>query len=106
MMSGDPLLGIGYILSHSNPTHPFTRLILEQYNIDRDDEVKKTLDFYAVFRYIRLSPYVTSNTPNNTIREPLDVFLPYVNTIDNQFIKECNLVKRIMQITKFMWKKL
>lgn len=106
MMSGDPLLGIGYILSHSNPTHPFTRLILEQYNIDRDDEVKKTLDFYAVFRYIRLSPYVTSNTPNNTIREPLDVFLPYVNTIDNQFIKECNLVKRIMQITKFMWKKI
>ena len=59
MMSGDPLLGIGYILSHSNPTHPFTRLIL-----------------------------------------------PYVNTIDNQFIKECNLVKRIMQITKFMWKKI
>lgn len=106
MMSGDPLLGIGYILSHSNPTHPFTRLILEQYNIDRDDEVKKTLDFYAVFRYIRLSPYVTSNTPNNTIREPLDVFLPYVNTIDNQFIKECNWVKRIMQITKFMWKKI
>lgn len=106
MMSGDPLLGIGYILSHSNPTHPFTRLILEKYNIDRDVEVKKTLDFYAVFRYIRLSPYVTSNTPNNTIREPLDVFLPYVNTIDNQFIKECNLVKRIMQITKFMWKKI
>lgn len=106
MMSGDPLLGIGYILSHSSPTHPFTRLILEQYNIDRDVEVKKTLDFYAVFRYIRLSPYTNFNTPNNTIREPLDVFLSYVNTIDNQFIKECNLFKRVMQITKFMWKKI
>ncbi|WP_244949806.1 hypothetical protein [Paraprevotella clara] len=45
MMSGDPLLGIGYILSHSSPTHPFTRLILEQYNIDRDVEVKKHLTF-------------------------------------------------------------
>lgn len=44
IMSGDPLLGIGYILSHS-PTHPFTRLILEQYNIDRDVEVKKHLTF-------------------------------------------------------------
>lgn len=104
IMSGDPLLGIGYLLSHV-PTHPFTELILERYNIGHNVETKKILDFYAVFRYIRLFPYTSINTPNNTIREPLDTFLPYVKLVEKQFNKECKLLKRIIRKIKFMWKK-
>lgn len=105
LMSGDRLLAIGYVLSNK-PNHPFTRRILEQYNIDENTEAKKLLDFYAVFRYIRLLPYENFNTPNNNIRDSIDEFLPYVKTIENQFNKDCRLFKRMFQILEFMWKKI
>lgn len=105
IMSGDSFLGLGYILSHQY-THPFTKLILERYNTKDNIKVKEILDFYAIFRYIRLFPYTNINTPNNTTREPIDTFLPYVRTIEDQFYKEDKLIERIIRKIEFMWKKI
>lgn len=91
IISGDPLLGIGYLLSHK-PNHLFTNLIIEHYHCNNNPSIKKILDFYAVFRYIRLFPYIGSKTPNNTDRDPIDSFLPYVRTVENQFYRESNCI--------------
>ncbi len=93
MMSGDPVLGYSYLLAHE-PDHDFTKRIIDK--VFRDNPgIHKLLDFYAVFRYTRLYPYTEGLTPNNSQREPIQQFLPYVPLIENQFRVMNNSIKRL-----------
>ncbi|WP_255260560.1 phosphotransferase family protein [Bacteroides sp. L10-4] len=105
MVSGDPLLGISYLLSQE-PDHPFTKCILKKYGIQENSEQSKLLDFYAVFRYIRIAPYTPSPTPNGSGREPLNQFLPYVARVENRFENKCKYWTRTKRVIKLMWKKI
>lgn len=89
IMSGDPIIGISYLKSQE-PDHPLTIKLLSLYNANNDETINKVIEFYSVFRYIRLSPYTNSLTPNGSERESIDKFLPYVHTVDEQFDKPCN----------------
>lgn len=105
IMSGDPVVGISYLKSQE-PEHPLTTKLLNLYKANNDETINKHIDFYSVFRYIRLSPYSSSSTPNGSERVSTDEFLPYVHTVDEQFNKPCNKKQRFKRFLYYMWKKI
>jgi aminoglycoside phosphotransferase (APT) family kinase protein len=72
LMSGDKRLGIGYLLAHEKST--FLDDILTCLKLGKDDPVIK---FYAVFRYVRMYPYLNQNMPNGASRDSVDDYLAY-----------------------------
>lgn len=72
LMSGDTRLGIGYLLAHEKST--FVDDILTYLKLGKDNSA---LIFYAVFRYIRMYPYLKQNMPNGVSRDSVDEFLAY-----------------------------
>lgn len=88
LMAGDPLLGISYLLSQDGMSR-ITRCIIQKYGLYDKPEQRKLLDFYSVFRYIRLAPYSKLPTPNNSPRDKIDDFLYYASTV------KCNFQKHI-----------
>lgn len=105
IMSGDPIVGISYLKSQE-PDHPLTTQLQRLYNANYDETVNRLIEFYSVFRYIRLSPYASNATPNGSERESIDEFLPYVRTVDEQFNRPCNKKKRFIRFLYYMWKKI
>lgn len=86
LMSGDPILGISYLLSQGGISR-ITRCILQKYGLYDKPKQRKLLDFYSVFRYIRLAPYSKLPTPNNSPRDKIDDFLYYASTVKCDFQK-------------------
>lgn len=73
LISGDPLLGLGYLIAHGK-NNDFVRRIFQKYGVDNE---RHKIDFYSVLRYCRLLPYVNNNLPNGESRTPIEEFLPY-----------------------------
>lgn len=105
LISGDPLLGFGYLKSQE-PNEQITKKLIELHTQQLDKEIEKRIDFYSVFRYIRLAPYSKYDTPNGSARTSLDSFLPYVKTIEESFYTEITLYSNFLRFIYFMWKKL
>ena len=78
LMSGDPLLGIGYLRAGCDTN--FASDICSTMNYK---DKKNKIDFYAVLRYVRLYPYLSQPMPNGTPRDPIEKFLPYAMKITN-----------------------
>lgn len=76
LMSGDHLLGVGYLLAHEGYSD-FSSLIIK---IGYYDEERLAMDYYAQMRYLRILPYRQKPLPNGTTRDKLEDFLPYVGT--------------------------
>jgi len=72
MTSGDPLIAIGHQLAHDK-TDFINRIISEA----RLKPYQKKIDFYSVFRYIKLVPYLDLPLPNGTKRNPIEEYLEY-----------------------------
>ena len=72
LISGDPLLGIGYLLARGKTD--FAQEIIKQGGYS---DSQSMIDFYAIFRYIRILPYLKITLPNGSYRESIEDFLPY-----------------------------
>lgn len=83
LIAGDPSLGIGYLKAHDETD--FTKRIIEIGNYDSD-----RTDFYAVHRYLGLSPYLEQALPNGSERTPIEEFLPYSHNTINQNVVNMN----------------
>lgn len=78
LLSGDPLLGISYFFAQGEQNDISKRIyeILKseyhdvELNLDR-------IDFYAIFRYLRLLKYSDMPLPNGRKRDSINSFLPY-----------------------------
>lgn len=105
LMSGDPLLGISYLLSQDGNSR-IKRCILQKYGLYENLEHRKHLDFYSVFRYIRLAPYAKIPTPNNSPRDKIDNFLHYASTVKCNFKKHVDCTERMKRWLRIMKKKL
>lgn len=73
LMSGDSMLGLGYLSAHEQ-NRDFVRRIIR---LSGAENQQKQIDFCSVIRYCRLLPYAKSDLPNGEKREPIDTFLPY-----------------------------
>ena len=94
ILSGDILLGVSYLKS-CEPYHSFTNSIIS-YFIGDNAQKQRLVDFYSVFRYVRLAPYSKMPTPNNSERIPLESFLSYVPSVEDQFrTKKLNMKQTI-----------
>lgn len=96
LLAGDSLLGLGYLLAHEQKSD-FVNRILTHYGVDGKS---KDLDFYAVFRYIRQTPYLESALPNGTQRDSAFAFLPYVPQIMYDFSPVKGFLVRIFTSLK------
>ena len=105
LMSGDPLLGISYLLSQEGNSR-ITRCILQKYGLYDKPEQRKFLDFYSVFRYIRLATYSKLPTPNNSPRDNIDNFLHYASAVKCDFKKHIDCAKQMKRWFRIMKKKL
>lgn len=89
LMSGDPLLGLGYLIAHGQ-NKDFTNRIIR---LSGAENRQRQIDFYAVLRYCRLLPYAKFNLPNGEKRTPIAAFLPYASAklTDFSMMKNCKL---------------
>lgn len=72
LISGDPLLGIGYLLARGKTE--FSQEIIKQGGYSDSQSI---IDFYAILRYLRILPYLKKTLPNGSLREPIENYLPY-----------------------------
>lgn len=105
LMSGAPILGISYLLSQEGNSR-ITRCILQKYGLYDNPKQRKLLDFYSVFRYIRLATYSKLPTPNNSPRDKIDNFLHYASTVKCDFKKHIDCLERMKRWFRIMKKKL
>lgn len=70
LIAGDSQLGIGYLKAHDQTDFPSR--IGKAWNHDTS-----RCDFYSVFRYLGLLPYLDQPLPNNSERAPISEFLSY-----------------------------
>ena len=75
LMAIDSTLGIGYMQAHENNSD-FSRRIIDQIHVN-----KEIVDFYALLRYLALLPQAYKNLPNGTKRQPIESYLPYIQTL-------------------------
>ncbi|MDE5758784.1 MAG: phosphotransferase, partial [Allobaculum sp.] len=71
LLSGDPLLGLGYLSAHEKNRTLVCRLI-EAFHASSDSDL---INFYSLIRWCRLLPYQHLPLLNGTEREPLRNFL-------------------------------
>lgn len=83
LLSGDPLLGIGYLLAHEANQNITDNLIVA-FQIHADSKI---LDFYSLIRWCRLLPYQHLPLLNGEKREPLEKFLPNAFALIDSFGK-------------------
>lgn len=83
LLSGDPMLGIGYFLAHENNQ----RLIDNLRDTFQISDESKLVDFYSLIRWCRLLPYQHLPLLNGEKREPLKEFLPNAYSLIDSFGK-------------------
>lgn len=71
LMSGDPILGLGYLNAHEENDNLVSSISKALY-VSRNSEL---IGFYSLIRLCRLLPYQHMPLPNGTEREPLSEFL-------------------------------
>lgn len=79
LMSGDHLLGIGYLLAHENNSVFYNKIE----KVGKYSNQRNAIDYFAKMRYLRLLPYKSFALPNGDQRESLNSFLPYVSHLFN-----------------------
>lgn len=85
LMSGDYLLGVGYMMAHENDSE-FAQMILNEFGLESKNEA---LMYYAQLRYLRIFPYRNLPLPNGEKRDKLEDYLPYVkNQIKDMSFRE------------------
>ena len=72
LIGGDSMLGIGY-LQAKNGDSLFYRRLYEFCHLFQFGDI---INFYSVFRYLRLVPYEMTRLPNGCRRESVESFLP------------------------------
>ena len=73
LISGDPILGLGYFFARSSRT-VMRESILKALGIP---QISTSMNFYSILRWCRLIPYLCNPLPNGQTRMPLREYLPY-----------------------------
>ena len=79
LLSGDPILGIGYFKAHQSETEIY-KMVSQAFGLNLHNRL---VDFYSIIRWCRLLPYQAQSLPNGEKRMPLATFLPYSYSLIN-----------------------